>query len=644
VISWLRSWAAAGGEWLITLARPMRQAIALSLDLVLCLIATWLAYYLRQGDWALFTGPVLFVAGLAMFIWMLLALRLSIYQSVIRFSGGRTLMSLAIGCLLLGVILSAILVPLRLPGVPRTMALILPLVLFSLLALSRTMARHLLVDVLHMARAETPPHRILIYGAGMAGTQLAAALRNEAGIDVAGFVDDDERLDLRQIDGVTVWKSQRLSDVLARQQVDEVLLAIPSATRARRRAIIDRLQAASVKVRSLPSVANILDGRVAVSDLRTVEVEELLGRDPVAPNDLLMGRTIVGKRVLVTGAGGSIGSELCRQIIGCRPAQLILVEQSEYALYAIEGELRAALSRDGITCAIEVELGNVADRDTVDRLFRRWRPETVYHAAAYKHVPLVEANPVAGVRNNVFATLNCCLAAEAAGVATMILISTDKAVRPTNVMGASKRVSELILQARAQLGGSTNFAMVRFGNVLGSSGSVVPLFKGQIAAGGPVTLTDFRITRFFMTIPEAAQLVIQAGGMAKGGDVFVLDMGQPVRIVDLAKAMIRLSGLTVRDAERPDGDIELVEVGLRDGEKLYEELLIGDNPQPTEHERIMRAQEAMVPWPELGAKLDELSAATATGDVATIMAVLHHLVPEFRHEKHTPALAERSVA
>jgi FlaA1/EpsC-like NDP-sugar epimerase len=482
---------------------------------------------------------------------------------------------------------------------------------------------------LHMAKADTPPRRVLIYGAGFAGTQLAASLRRERHIVVAGFLDDDVRLDLRKIDGLTVWAFPRLADVLGRQQIDEVLLAIPSATRARRREIIAALQARNVRVRSLPSVANIIDGRVSVSDLREVEVEELLGRDPVAPNEILMGRTLVGKRVLVTGAGGSIGSELCRQIIRCRPSQLVLVDHAEYSLYAIESELRELLAAEGRTVELIPELGNVADRDTSDRLMQRWRPQTVFHAAAYKHVPMVEANPIAGVRNNVQGTLNICLAAEAAKTEAVILISTDKAVRPTNVMGASKRLCELILQARAAEQKRTMFTMVRFGNVLGSSGSVVPRFRTQIAAGGPVTITHRDVTRYFMTIPEAAQLVIQAGGMAKGGDVFVLDMGQSMRIHDLAVAMIGLSGLSVRDDANPDGDIEIVEIGLRPGEKLYEELLIGENPQPTIHERIVRANESKLLWAELEPALSAMATHVEKGDVPALLRLLKQLVPEY---------------
>ena len=494
----------------------------------------------------------------------------------------------------------------------------------------RLSMRFVVSDYLHFARGKTEERRrLLIYGAGRGGQQLANSLRQEPHLVLVGYIDDDERLSNQHLDGVTVWHSSILDRVLQERRVDEVILAIPSALRVRRREIVTALQARNIHVRMLPGIGQLIDGRFSVNDIRDVQVEDLLGRDAVAPNELLMGRSLLSKNVLVTGAGGSIGSELCRQIIRSRPKRLVLVEQSEYFLYAIENELRQmALAED---CEVELipELADVADRHSVFRIFRRWQPETVYHAAAYKHVPLVESNPIAGMRNNIFSTLYCALAAEAVGVRRFILVSTDKAVRPTNVMGASKRVCELILQARAQEQDKTLFTMVRFGNVLGSSGSVVPLFKAQIAAGGPVTITHRDVTRYFMTIPEASQLVIQAGGMAEGGEVFVLDMGQPVLIRDLAETMVRLSGLSVRDDAMPHGDIEIVEVGLRPGEKLYEELLIGDNPAPTMHSRIMQAREVVHPWNSLSDILDDLKDYLRQGDVPQSLSTLYKLVPEY---------------
>ena len=414
------------------------------------------------------------------------------------------------------------------------------------------------------------------------------------------------------------------------REVGLVLLAMPSVTHSQRAALVRRLQNVSVEVRTLPGIGEILEGQVTISDLRKVEVTDLLSRDPVEPDESLLASAIAGKTVLVSGAGGSIGSELCRQIVRLRPVRLVLAELSEAALFDIETELRALATREGLTIDFVPALGSLIEESVVQRLFERWRPQTVFHAAAYKHVPLVEANPLAGVRNNVLSTQYAALAACAVGVERFILVSTDKAVRPTNVMGASKRVCELILQALSREDCPTVFAMVRFGNVLGSSGSVVPQFLRQIAAGGPVTVTHREVTRFFMTIPEAANLVIQAGTMAEGGDVFLLDMGEPVRIYDLATSMIRLSGRTFRDESNPDGDIEVVEIGLRPGEKLYEELLIGAEAHPTRHERIFRAEEPHLPWKELSKLLERMRVSLDAGDREAILDLMRELVSGYR--------------
>lgn len=618
-------------DMFVSLRRPIRRWLVFLIDGLLCFCAAWLAFALRLGEWPNEPSGTLMFAGTAFAFWVPFAWGAGVYRNMVRFSGARALTRLSYASALLTLPLVAIYGLIQVDGVPRTLAILHPIVFFLLLLFARLTMRFVVSDLLHAARGQTGARRrLLIYGAGRGGQQLANSLQQEAHLVLVGYVDDDERLAGQQVDGIRVWHSSTLDRVLEERDVDEVLLAIPSARRSRRREIVAALQKSRVRVRMLPGIGQLIDGHVAVSDLRDVEVEDLLGRDPVAPNELLMGRSLVSQVVMVTGAGGSIGSELCRQIIRSRPRRLILVEQSEYALYAIEGELRKLAIEEGLAIDIVPELANVADRDTVFRVFNRWRPESVYHAAAYKHVPLVESNPIAGLRNNIFSTLHCALAAETIGAKRFILVSTDKAVRPTNVMGASKRVCELILQARAQEQRETLFTMVRFGNVLGSSGSVVPLFKSQIAAGGPVTITHREVTRYFMTIPEASQLVIQAGGMARGGEVFVLDMGQPVRIHDLAKTMIRLSGLTVRDEEAPDGDIEVVEVGLRPGEKLYEELLIGDDPAPTAHPRIMQARETMLSWQTLSSHLEDLRGFLTRGDADASLKVLRTLVPEYR--------------
>jgi len=476
--------------------------------------------------------------------------------------------------------------------------------------------------------------RVLIYGAGSAGRQLAAALKTSPEVVLVGYLDDDDRLHGHVLNGLKIHNPQHLLVVVNGQQITQVYLAIPSASRARRNEILEAVRAAQVQVRTLPGLLDLAEGRVHVSDLRELDIEDLLGRDPVPPSHELLAKTITGKVVMVTGAGGSIGSELCRQIVQLSPSALLLVEQTEFALYGIEQELQGQMAAAGVQVSLLPLLANVRDKSRMDEILSTWKPHTLYHAAAYKHVPLVEHNPAEGIKNNVLGTLNTAKLATKHGVSDFVLISTDKAVRPTNVMGTSKRLAEMVLQALAaavqQSGALTCFSMVRFGNVLGSSGSVVPLFRRQIKDGGPITLTDERITRYFMTIPEAAQLVIQAGAMASGGDVFVLDMGEPVKIIDLAKRMVELSGLALKDETNPNGDIKIQVTGLRPGEKLYEELLIGDNPLPTSHVRIMKAHEDFLPWAELQSKLAALGVALDANDVPLIRTLLKELVPGYQ--------------
>lgn len=612
------------------LSRPQKRGILMLNDAVLCIIAVWFAFSLRMGEWYLFTRPVIIVIVVALACWLPIFLARGVYSTIVRFSGGRTMVGLANSVVFFAMPMIAIFMLNSISGVPRTVAIIHPLTFLFLLGVSRIVARYALIELLHRDQDGTRS-AVLIYGAGTAGQQLALSMQHEPRMKLFGFIDDDKRLDGQRLDGIPVYYSSKLPEVIAAAQISDVLLAMPSLTRARRKRIVEGLEEFNVHVRTLPNIRQVMDGNVSLTDLRPVQIEDLLGRDPVPPNALLLGRTVVGRTVMVTGAGGSIGSELVRQIALLRPRKLVMVELSEYGLYAVEQEVRSLLVDAGLADSIELvpELANVADRDAVRRMLRRWRPETIFHAAAYKHVPLVEANPVSGIKNNVFGTFNMAVEAEASGVGNFILISTDKAVRPTNIMGASKRVCEMVLQALAARGTKTCFTMVRFGNVLGSSGSVVPRFQQQIAAGGPVTLTHRNVTRYFMTIPEAAQLVIQAGAMAKGGEVFVLDMGQSVKIIDLARSMIRLSGLTVRDDNNPDGDIEIAEVGLRPGEKMYEELLIGDAPQATKHARIMQAREEMLEWDALTGRLSALTTALEAGSGDDAIAIVAELVPGY---------------
>lgn len=528
-------------------------------------------------------------------------------------------------------------------GVPRSIGLIQPILFLLLAGGWRIVARYWLSEVNDSERDSTPKKHLLIYGAGEAGVQTASALDVMREFSVRGFVDDDPGKIGRTINGVPIIAPEDVAEFIGKHKISDILLAIPSLNRLRRREIIDQLQLLPAHVRSLPGMMDLASGKVTVADFQELDIEDLLGRDPVAPDRQLLAKNLAGKVVLVTGAGGSIGSELCRQIILERPQALVLVEHNEYGLYAIHHNLELLCKEHGLSVQLLPRLGSIRNLRRLRAIFADCKPHTVYHAAAYKHVPLVQENPAEGILNNVFGTLNVARVAMECGAERFVLISTDKAVRPTNVMGASKRMAELVLQAMAGASSvdfapideesagrptenRTCFCMVRFGNVLGSSGSVVPLFRSQLRKGGPLTVTHAGVTRYFMTIPEAAQLVLQAGAMGNGGDVFVLDMGKPVRIIDLARRMIQLSGLTVKDESHASGDIEIQVVGLRPGEKLYEELLIGDNPETTEHTRIMKAHENFLPWNELLPHLLTLRRAAKLGDDSTIHAELLQLV------------------
>ncbi len=622
-------------QYLVALDRRVKLLLVLSVDALLCVAAVVIGFSLRFGEWELWSRPIAIVSAACLALWLPIFTMRGIYRSVVRFMGLRTMLGIATSCITMMLALAVLFFAFVVPGVPRTISVIQPLVFAVSLIVVRLIARHALFDLLNQRRFDGPRYRVMIYGAGSAGRQLAVSLRHEPNMVLHGYIDDDDRIVGKHLDGVRIHRGTDVAALIERYEIDMVLLAIPREARQQREVILRRLEHVSVRVLTLPAMGALLDGSVSIADLREIEITDLLGRDPVPPNQILLHRTVDGRTVMVTGAGGSIGSELCRQISMLDPAHIVLVEMTEHALYSIEGELREAQKSGRLNPAtgIHAELGSVADADTVRRLFDRWRPDTVFHAAAYKHVPLVEENVIAGMRNNIFGTLHCALEADRTGVRHFILISTDKAVRPTNVMGSSKRVCELVLQALADRGSMTRFAIVRFGNVLGSSGSVVPRFQRQIRQGGPVTLTHRDVTRYFMTIPEASQLVIQAGAMAEGGEVYVLDMGDPIRIYDLARTMIHLSGLTVRDADNPDGNIEICEIGLRKGEKLYEELLIGNAPRPTEHPRIMQARESLLDWEALAHVLDDMEVALAQGNRKNSLELLCVLVPEFNGEQ-----------
>jgi FlaA1/EpsC-like NDP-sugar epimerase len=609
---------------ILALPRLAKRLVALMVDASLCVLAVWLAYYLRLGWFAPLSGPALFAVAVSIGLALPIFILSGLYRAIFRYGGWSAQLTVARAIALYGLLYAAVFTAIGIGGVPRTVGIIQPILLLLLVGASRALVRAWLGDHYRNILKQAARPRVLLYGAGTAGRQLAAALAHSHEMRVAGFLDDDDRLHGHVLNGLPIYNPADLPDLVTALNIVDVLLTLPSASRKRRNQILAQIRAAHVSVRTLPSVVELAQGKVGVADLRELDIDDLLARDPVAPNHLLLARNIVGRVVLVTGAGGSIGGELCRQILVVGPKRLLLVEQSEFALYAIHQELERKLAAQ--KTRLVPLLASVQDEKRMREIMSVWRPDTVYHAAAYKHVPLVEHNPVEGIRNNVFGALRTAQAAAENGVADFVLISTDKAVRPTNIMGASKRLAEMVLQALAARNPGTKFVMVRFGNVLGSSGSVVPRFRQQIREGGPITLTHAEITRYFMTILEAAQLVIQAGAMARGGDVFVLDMGQPVKIMDLARRMVELSGLTVKDAENPEGEIEIVITGLRPGEKLYEELLIGDDPEATLHPRIMKAREHFLPWTELAPKLEALETALDVNDAGVVRKMLEQLV------------------
>ncbi len=623
----MRSFYDKPSKLALGLPRYAKRILAFSSDLLLTVLSVWIAFYLRLGEYVSYSHSFATALIVAVCLAVPIFALCGFYSAIFRHNGFSALMTVAKSMLIYGVIYSAIFTFYGLSEVPRTIGLIQPLILFFMVGFSRAAVRVWLGDKYLGIIKEAVRSKVLIYGAGRTGRQLAAAIAHSNEMKVVGFLDDDTTLQGQILNGVNIYKPNDLNILLEKKRVDSVLLAMPSLSRERRNLIIENLRDYKVSVRSVPKVTDLAIGKIGLSELQELDIDDLLGRVPVEPITELLHKNITGKVVLVTGAGGSIGSELCRQILLLRPAKLLLVEQNEFALYQIHQEAEKIVA--GTQIVLLPLLASVCDKQRINDIFNTWRPDTIYHAAAYKHVPLVEHNLVVGVRNNAIGTMTVALAAIANSVSNFVLVSTDKAVRPTNVMGASKRLAELVLQALSADCSTTVFSMVRFGNVLGSSGSVVPKFRQQIREGGPITLTHLDITRYFMTIPEAAQLVIQAGAMARGGDVFVLDMGQSVKIIDLAKRMVELSGLSIRDDLNHDGDIEIKTTGLRPGEKLFEELLIGDDPQPTVHTRIMKAHENFIPWSSLEPKIVLLESCADINDVHRLRDVLHDLVPEY---------------
>jgi FlaA1/EpsC-like NDP-sugar epimerase len=623
-------------HWLIDLSRRNKAIILISTDVFFVVIALWAAFSLRWGELYIPKGDEWYLFAAAPVIAIPIFAKLGLYRTIIRYIEISALWTIIQATTLYALVFAFILYESGIQVIPRTVSPLNWLLIMMLVGSSRFFAHWWLGETYfrlggNRRTTELTKKNVVIYGAGSAGVQLASALAYGRDFRSVAFIDDDKSLHKRKVNGLRIYPLSSLGYLIERYQVSDVLLAMPSAKRARISELIRLLEPYAIHVMSMPGLSDIAQGRVTVDALQEVDIADLLGRPPVAPDQTLLKSTITDKVVMVTGAGGSIGSELCRQIIQLQPLMLILFEVSEFALYAIEKELHHLLTKASKSIEIITILGSVTNAQRIEKVCKAFKVQTIYHAAAYKHVPMVEKNPGEAIWNNIFGTLYAAQAAINAEVELFVLISTDKAVRPTNTMGATKRFAELILQALSlkaeyQASGDakesaiqeaivkTRFTMVRFGNVLGSSGSVVPLFREQIARGGPVTVTDSRIIRYFMTIPEASQLVIQAGALAKGGDVFVLDMGAPIRILDLAKRMIHLSGLEIKDEDYPSGDIEISFTGLRPGEKLYEELLIGNNVSETSHPRIMRAEEQIIAWAELEKMLNILEQATKDDD------------------------------
>jgi len=616
---------------LLNLSRRSKQTLLLLFDFIAVIGSLFAAFSIRLGYLYYPTGDEKLL--LIMIASPLLALPIfasfGLYREVIRFVGFKALWHINQAATLYAVLWGLVSFMAVVEGIPRSVILINWLVVMIAIGGSRLFARWLLSESI-VNNALLQKTNVLIYGAGSEGRELCTALYQSKKYKPVAFVDNAVELYRQSINGLEVFNEDDIADLIEKYNIKEVLLAIPTLTRIRRREIINHLEPFALKVRSLPSLTDLAQGKVTVNDLLEIDLRDLLGREPVKPNTQLLRKNITNKVVLVTGAGGSIGSELCRQIVSLKPKKLVLYDISESSLYLIEQELS---NIGAANLEIVPIIGSVADKDRMEYICNYYVVKIIYHAAAYKHVPLVEFNQSQGVLNNSIGTMVAAQAAIASNVDTFVLISTDKAVRPTNVMGATKRVAELVLQALDKENHNTCFTMVRFGNVLDSSGSVIPLFKKQIQAGGPITVTHSNVVRYFMTIPEAVELVLQAGAMSKGGEVFVLDMGEPIRIYDLAAKMIQLSGLVLRDKDNPKGDIEIQYTGLRPGEKLYEELLVDGKFTLTENKLIMRAEEKMLSWDELKPILYLLEEVANNYDHEKIRQILKQLVPEFKQEK-----------
>lgn len=622
----------------LSLPRNFKNFIVICLDIFICFITLFISFYFRLGSLFQLSGPF-YVAFICSIIFLIpIFVFFGLYKTIFRYFVLSSVRQIFKACFFYGVFYSIIFTFIGVLNVPRTIGLINPILLFIFICASRLFISGFLNAPYQSDNKKNLKPIALVYGAGSAGRQLISALKETQDITVVGFLDDDPKLQGLIINGLSVYSPSNLKKIIKNKFITHLFLAIPSANRSRRKEILNYINNFGLTIRSIPSFTDIASGKISVKELRDLEIDDLLDREIVEPNIKLLKKNITSKRVLVTGAGGSIGSELCRQIIQLNPEKIILVEISEYALYSLHSQLELIFSKISSKKKeiIIPLLSSVQDKSRINEIISTFKPDTIYHAAAYKHVPIVEQNLIEGIKNNIFGTIYTAESAVKNNVKNFVLISTDKAVRPTNVMGASKRFAEICLQAlfnKKNKKSNTIFSIVRFGNVLDSSGSVLPKFRNQIKDGGPITLTHPDVTRFFMTIPEAAQLVIQAGALSTGGEVFVLDMGEPVKIANLAKRMIKLSGLTVKNRYNFDGDIEIKITGLRQGEKLYEELLIGDNPEDTIHPKIKKAKDPYLEWHKLSSIIKEMNNLILIKDEKKIIELLKKTVIGFNPSK-----------
>jgi FlaA1/EpsC-like NDP-sugar epimerase len=613
---------------ILNLPRFTKQIIAVIVDLNLCVLSTWFAFYLRLDQFISIQGVALTAVSVSVALALPVFWLLGLYRTIFRYSGLSIMFSASIVLLIYGLLYFLVFGVYGVVGIPRSIGILQPMLLFFAVVSSRLFVKYLLGGNYLFKDKSQSLKKTLVYGAGSAGRQLVSALANSNELKVVGFLDDDDRLHGQVLQGQEIYSSLKIADLIKSKEAQLVLLALTSVSRSRRNEILKNLSNYPLQVQTLPTVADIIQGRVNLSDIKDLDVDDILNRDQVLPNSQLLSKNITSKVVLVTGAGGSIGSELSRQIVKQNPEKLLLLELNEFALYKIYEELRIANEN----LKIIPLLVNVQDQTKVNEIFKTFKVDTIYHAAAYKHVPLVEENISESIKNNVFATLVVAKAALSQSVKNFVLISSDKAVRPTNIMGASKRLAELCIQGLYQSAknNKTKMSIVRFGNVLESSGSVIPKFKTQIKNGGPITLTHPDVTRYFMTLVEASQLVIQAGAMSEDCDVFVLDMGESIKIKDLIYRIVKLSGLSVKDENNKEGDIEVKIIGLRPGEKLYEELLLGDNPQKTQHSKIQKAQDPFIPFNQLEVDLNNLRTLLDNNKVSEVKELLTKIVKTYK--------------